>query len=170
MNSLATPRPLVRPWYREPWPWIIMAIPAASVVMGVVMVVLATQTNDGLVVEDYYKQGLAINQVLDREARARELGLVARLTVSGDRSRVFVRFAGPPGAVETPTLTFVHPTRAGQDHRIALARTPAGEFEGELLPLSAGHWRVVIEDRGAGWRLQGAWHTRETQMELAPAP
>jgi hypothetical protein len=170
MNTLATPRPIARPWYREPWPWIIMAIPGAAVIMGVVMIVLAARTNDGLVVEDYYKQGLAINQVLDREARARALGIAAVVTVSGDHSRVYVRFAAPENAVQAPALSFVHPTRAGRDHRVVLNRTLAGEYEGEMLPLSQGHWRVVIDDRNAGWRLQGAWHTGNMPLELAPIP
>jgi len=67
-----------------------MIPPAAAVVMGIVMVVLAVRSDDGLVVDDYYKRGLAINQVLDREARAAALGLVATLSFSPDRDRVRV--------------------------------------------------------------------------------
>ena len=26
-----------KPWYREPWPWVAIAIPAAAVIMGVTM-------------------------------------------------------------------------------------------------------------------------------------
>lgn len=168
MNTLVAKPPVARPWYREPWPWILVAIPGAAVVMGIVMIVLAVQSNDGLVAEDYYKQGLAINQVLDRESRARELGIVAAVTVARDQSRVFVRFAAPEGALKAPVLTLVHPTRAGQDQRVPLQRTPAGEYEGALTPVVPGHWRVVIEDREAGWRLQGTWQTGLDGVELRP--
>ena len=168
MNTLAAKRPPSRPWYREPWPWFLLAIPGAAVLMGVVMIVLAVRTNDGLVAEDYYKQGLAINQVLDRETRARQLGIVAQVTVASDQSRVFVRFTAPEGAVKAPVLTLVHPTRAGQDQRVPLVRTPAGEYAGALAAVVPGHWRVVVEDRDAGWRLQGAWHTEQGSMELRP--
>jgi hypothetical protein len=169
MNTLTQAHRPPRPWYREPWPWFLIAIPAASVLMGIVMVVLAMRTHDGLVAEDYYKQGLAINQMLDREARARELGISAGLTFAADRSRVYVRLGGPTSALQTPVLTLVHPTRAGQDQRIALMRTPAGEYEGILAPLPAGHWRLVVEDRAAGWRLQGVWQSEQSEVELAPA-
>ena len=40
-----------------------MIAPAAAVVGGAVMLWLALTTYDGLVSDDYYKEGLAINQV-----------------------------------------------------------------------------------------------------------
>ena len=56
-----------RPWYREPWPWILMSVPATAVVAGIITLWLAVSSADGLVAEDYYKQGLAINRVIERE-------------------------------------------------------------------------------------------------------
>lgn len=41
-----------RPWYKEPWPWVIIAIPAAAVVMGVITYYLAVSHPDYLVVEE----------------------------------------------------------------------------------------------------------------------
>ena len=52
------------PWYRDPWPWILMAGPAAVVVAGAITLWIAFASADGLVAGDYYKQGLAINQVI----------------------------------------------------------------------------------------------------------
>lgn len=49
------------PWYREPWPWLIMAGPAAVIVAGVYTTILAFSSTDGLAADDYYKQGLMIN-------------------------------------------------------------------------------------------------------------
>ena len=57
-----------QPWYREPWPWILMAGPAIVVVAGFVTAYLAVTTNDGLVAEDYYRRGIEINRT--REDRA----------------------------------------------------------------------------------------------------
>jgi len=52
----APPKPLrSRPWYREPWPWILMAGPAAVIVAGIFTMTLAYRTEDGLVADDYYK-------------------------------------------------------------------------------------------------------------------
>ena len=47
-----------------------MIAPAVAVVCGAVMLWLAITSYDGLVSDDYYKEGLAINQVLRRDKRA----------------------------------------------------------------------------------------------------
>jgi hypothetical protein len=46
-----------RPWYREPWPWVAIAIPLAAVIMGLTTLYLAISNPDYLVVEEQqYKQ------------------------------------------------------------------------------------------------------------------
>ena len=42
----------LRPWYREPWPWVAIAIPAAAVIMGFTTLYLALANPDYLVVEE----------------------------------------------------------------------------------------------------------------------
>jgi hypothetical protein len=160
--------PPLRPWYREPWPWLLMLAPAAAVTMGIVMVVLGLRTDDGLVVEDYYKRGLAINQVLDREARAAALGLQATLSFNpeGDRVRVLISEGGARAV--RPTLRLVHPTRVGQDQTVALAPGAGGVLDGALVPVSPGTWRLVLEDAAGQWRLAGEWRTADRQVTLRP--
>jgi len=82
-----------RPWYREPWPWIIIAGPASAVVAGVALLWLAIDSNDGLVVDDYYKEGLAINQVIRRDQAAFDLRYRAQAVLS----EYFDRFDVPNG-------------------------------------------------------------------------
>ena len=67
----------ILPWYKYKLVWMIIAIPAASVIAGINMIYLAVNTDDGLVVDDYYKEGMAINQSLQRDKTAAELGLIA---------------------------------------------------------------------------------------------
>ncbi len=46
-----------RPWYREPWPWVAIAIPAVAVIMGLTTLYLALANPDYLVVEeDQYRE------------------------------------------------------------------------------------------------------------------
>ncbi|MEQ1516273.1 MAG: FixH family protein, partial [Usitatibacteraceae bacterium] len=40
---------LPEPWYRQRWPWLLMAGPAIVVVAGFVTLALAIQSSDGLV-------------------------------------------------------------------------------------------------------------------------
>jgi hypothetical protein len=166
MAAVTTP---VRPWFREPWPWLLMLAPAAAVVMGIVMLVLSLRSDDGLVVDDYYKRGLAINQVLDREARAAALGLVATVSFSPDRDRVRVLLSSTGQRATSALLRLVHPTRAGHDQSVALAAGAGGVLEGELTPVPAGTWRLVLEDSGGEWRLAGHWRTAEPQVTLRAA-
>jgi len=44
--------PDIRPWYREPWPWVAIGIPAAAVIMGMTTLYLALTNPDYLVVDE----------------------------------------------------------------------------------------------------------------------
>jgi len=44
--------PDFRPWYREPWPWVLIAIPALTVIACAITLWLALTHPDYLVVED----------------------------------------------------------------------------------------------------------------------
>jgi len=152
-----------RPWYRHRWPWLLMAGPAIVVVAGVVTLWLAVKSDDGLVADDYYKQGLAINQVIGRAERAAALALRATVSIAADgRVRAEVSGAGTADAApETVTLLLAHPTRAGGDARAELRRAADGAYEGRLAPLATGRWRVILES--ATWRLPA------TEIEGPPA-
>jgi hypothetical protein len=141
--------PAARPWYREPWPWLLMAAPAAAVLAGAVTLWLALGTSDGLVAEDYYKRGLAINQDLRREEAARARGIEASATLAD--SRLKVRLTGPAPAELRVRL--VHATRPGHDLQLTLARKADGEYEAPLPPLPAGRWQLVLEDPAREWRI-----------------
>ncbi len=156
------------PWYREPWPWIVMAGPAIVVVAGTVTAFIAMRTSDGLVADDYYRQGLAINRVLAREERARALGIQAsvQMNETRDRVRVLVR-GGEPGAA--PRLTFVHATRAGLDRKVALTAVAPGVYDGIFDAAAAGPWHVHLEDEQGTWRLDGEWRGAEASLALVPA-
>ena len=138
-----------RPCYRQLWPWLLISGPAAVLIAGGITMWLAFVGADGLVAEDYYKQGLAINRRLAREDAARRLGVSA--SVQLEPRRIRVRLAG-----DAPPVLFVqlaHATRAGYDVRLRLAPVAPGAYEAELDALPRGHWRVVIEDPRGTWRI-----------------
>jgi hypothetical protein len=155
------------PWYRQRWPWLLMAPPLAAVIGGIVTLVLAVRSDDGMVAADYYKRGLAINAELSRSQRAAELGLVGEVQAAGETSgdSVFVRLTSeralPPEAVLR--IRLVHPGRSGADRVAVLSRVAAdidgrrAEFRGhwdETIALSLPvAWQVVLE--GREWRLDG---------------
>lgn len=139
-------------WYRERWPWILMAGPAAVIVAGAFTTWIAFASSDGLVADDYYRQGLAINQELRRQQRALDLGLSATFELAGGRLRA--RISG--GAPEAVVAHLAHTTRAGYDQRLRLLPVGNGAYEGRVADLPPGRWQVVIEDPRREWRIAGA--------------
>lgn len=161
MNSAAR-----TPWYREPWPWILMSGPAVVVVAGIVTAVIAWKGHDALVADDYYKQGLGINMVLKRDETARRLGLTADISFSADRTRVRVRLAGGGDGVQSLRLKLVHPTRDGFDQLVELAPLAGGIYEGRLSPVTGDGWQLQLEDAAGDWRLTGLWRSAQDGVVL----
>ncbi|MGB9149726.1 MAG: FixH family protein [Burkholderiales bacterium] len=149
--------PHSKPWYREPWPWLLMAGPALVIVAGVYTTWLAIQSDDGLVSDDYYKQGLAINRTIKRNEVATNGQYHAR--ISFDQNTNFVRadvsaIAGLPPELK---VTLVNATRATRDRTLLLRRSGDGVYIGELPAIQPGRWRVSLEDLAGSWRLSGEW-------------
>ena len=157
------------PWYREPWPWLLMAGPAIVVVAGIATAVLAVTSFDGMVADDYYKQGLGINRVLEREANARTAGISGVVQFSEDRRRV--RVVLEPGPAPGPAalrLALVHPTLPAEDQAIALAATAPGIYEGAMHAPRGARMHLKLEDGAGRWRLASDWVTKESGVRLAP--
>lgn len=143
------------PWYRHRWPWFLMAGPGLVVVASFITLWLAIVSSDGLVTEEYYKKGLAINQTLALSERAKLLGLEAglRLTLSSVSVRLSAQEPGfnPPARVR---VTISHPTRAGLDQS-QLLTLQDGHYSGPFRLPAAGHWLVLVEDETKTWRVLG---------------
>jgi len=150
---------VAKPWYREPWPWLLMAGPTAVIVAGVATVWIAVVSSDGLVVDDYYKQGLAINQTLERGALAAARGYRAAATLANGGRNISLQFRAAAADVPLPDmlqLRIAHPTRAGRDGLVLLRRRNSRLYEGVGPVLTAGRWNLVLEDVQSSWRLAGS--------------
>lgn len=151
------------PWYRHRWPWLLMAGPFLVIVAGVVTMYLAVISNDGLVDDDYYKQGLAINQETARDQMAAKQGMQAELMQNAESGGLRVLLQANPDVVLPKTLDvrIAHPTRAGGDQRLTL-KGENGVYSGSLQAPLAGRWHIVIEDEKREWRLSGDWVIEKT--------
>lgn len=160
------------PWYREPWPWLLMAGPAAVVVAGFVTLWIAVSSSDGLVADDYYKQGLAINQTLQREAIAAQQGYRATAQFADSGRRISLQLNANSGAALPAALQMriVHPTRAGRDGLVMLRQTAAGRYDGVGPALTEGRWMLVLQDQQSTWRLDGTMTVpNQAMVDLTPA-
>lgn len=147
-----------RPARKEPFVWLVVGIPALTVVAGFMTWWIAAQRADSDVAEDHYKRGLAINRVLEREQAAARAALQAQLQIQSDNVLTLRLTAGTGAALpEAVQVVLTHPVQARQDQRIALILNPDGLYRSARLRTVEGYtgqWGLAVE--GPGWRLSGA--------------
>lgn len=164
------------PWYRQRWPWILMAGPFVVIVAGFVTAWLAIRSSDGLVDDDYYKQGLAVSQRVERDQHAQDLGIRAEIVLQSSSAanepelRVFLRAQPGYTPPDELALRIVHPTRSGLDQRLVLRAIGSGLYAARLSSPLSGRWRFALEDTINDWRLVGEWNVGEESSLSLPAP
>ena len=147
------PREDDQPWYKQFWPWFLIALPGSVVIAGLTTVGIALRNADDLVVDDYYKSGLAINRRLAREERARELGLAASVQVL-DR-RLQIRLQGDADLAPL-RLQLSHPLEADRDFGIPLQRLAPGLYGGDLPASVEPRWHWTLDGgQDSPWRIDG---------------
>jgi hypothetical protein len=157
-----------RPAWREPLVWMVVGIPAATIVAGLFTWWIAAQRADSNVAEDWYKRGMAINRSLERESKAQALGLHARLSMPAEHD-LRVVLTGPPAALPpTVTVTLTHPVRAEQDRKLSLDRQADGAYRTVSPQVLPGHWGVAIEAQD--WRIAARRITLREGASLSVAP
>ena len=142
-----------KPWYKHPYVWLMIGLPASAVIAGITTVFIAAHEPDSLVVDNYYKDGLAINEVIEKDRKAVEMGLGARLEFGNSGVRLYMQ--SPEPIAEGPlTLRLVHPTRAEQDQELVLVPFGDNYYEASgLESLAAVTWEVQIADNQGQWRM-----------------
>jgi hypothetical protein len=174
MPASAPPRSSVPPWYRQRWPWLLMAGPGIVVVASFVTLWLAATTDDAVVADDYYKRGLSINQRLERVDRAAALGLDAVAGIAAD-GQVRVTLTSTSADIDAHPAVVVlgvaHATRGGLDRSAELVLGPGGTYAGRIEPVGPGRWLVSLETNA--WRLPAveiAGETRTVKLRASAAP
>ena len=152
-----------KPWYRQFWPWFIIALPASAVIAGFTTLWIAIQTTDSLVLVP--EQG--VKAEADRQVAAArlasELGLAAAVEIDLATGAVTAVMRSGDLAEAPSTLEFEmsHPAFAERGQLITLNRAMP-DAEGN--PVWVGHFITVPEGRyyavlkSADWRLSAEWN------------
>ncbi len=156
---------LKKPWHSYPLVWMMIFIPFSAVIMGVVMISLAINTDDGLVADDYYKRGLAINDVIVLDQKAAELAVEA--VIEFDNTSKAIKLQFDKGLLEkyqdTLQLHFQHATRANSDVSIILNHGIDNQYIGNLnRSIPDGIWYFELKD--SDWKLNARSHVRDTNV------
>lgn len=163
------------PWYKHRWPWLLMAGPATVVVAGSITMWIAFTKQDAMVVDDYYKQGKAINQDLRRDKVASSLGMSfdARYDpASGELNGTLLGFGKPVAG--NISIRLSHATQPEKDLQLLAVPDQNGDFSVNLPMLEMGRWDVLIEGEKRDWRLNGIWKWPQKKVlslkaDLTPA-
>jgi len=154
MNAL----PTVAPWYRQRWPWFLMLGPAIVVVAGCITIWIAYTRQDAMVVDDYYKQGKAINQDLRRDRMATGLRLSFDARYDAAAGALSGSLHGLSGPVTRPfRIRLAHSTQPEKDLVLHAMPDAQGRFRVPLPMLEQARWQVVVEGEAPNWRLAASW-------------
>ena len=142
-----------KPWYKQFWPWFLIAVPLATFVTSGILIHLATSTEDSLVVDDYYKEGKAINLSLDKIAAAQRKNITSDLTIQ-DGTITLKFHSGIPQDGQALKLAFYHTTLQDRDTSVLLSRDAGGIYRGFVESSLDGKWRVTLTPLDEDWKIQ----------------
>ena len=151
--------PATRPWYRQFWPWFLIGLPLVVVIACLYTVFLALNSPLSVVKDDYYKEGLAINQNNLPYQQAKRLQLRAEIRLLADHS-LQVNVVAPAASLILParlSLQFAHPLDQQRDRTLFLQQQ-SGVYQ------SGAYQSVVLDERT--WRLLQA--ERRWYLTLRP--
>lgn len=143
------------PWYRQFWPWFLIALPGTVVVASLVTLGIAIKHNDSVVRDNYYRDGLAINRELAASDRAREQQLNARLQWRDDGIEIELN---QPLADTDLTLQLIHQLHARLDRRIELRPVAPDRYRAPARAPEMGQWQLVLSGGDPPWRLHGRFN------------
>ncbi len=157
-----------RPWYRQFWPWFLISIPLATIIASIVTINLAIDSDDGLVVDNYYKKGLAIHLDANALQRARDRGVVADIRIS-QASHVLELTLRTESRKAQGRLQIAlrHPTQA--NHDLLLDLTPVGpdRYRAELpADIARVNWVIQLSAPESGWQLHGRIDNKQEEAHL----
>lgn len=108
-----------QPAYKNPWFWLVLSPLIFAFISGMITLYLASNDFDGLVTDEYIKEGFAIHAPSNAQT------LTATLHVSTDSLVLALHPKNPKHFVVAKQLQLhiVHPTRASRDIKLLLKPT-----------------------------------------------
>lgn len=157
-NPIMNGKSNAQPWYAHRWPWFLMLGPVLVVIAGVITMWLAFSRQDALVVDDYYKQGKAINQDLRRDQTAAAMDLETHLRYDAAAGNLIgsITSHGKPQSGRI-VIRLVHSTQPDKDIMLLAQPDEQGRFSVALPMLEIARWQVLVEGERRDWRLNGVW-------------
>ena len=152
----------ILPWYRQFWFWFVFGPLIFIIILCVFTVSLAFRYSDDVVTDNYYKDGLMINQTLKQDERALALGLTATVKFDTTAGEVFVSIHNGKDLPKQLVLFMDHPVKKTKDQYVVLDQMSDGEYRADLTSLPEFFWYLVLVSEAdvtkrakAEWLLSG---------------
>lgn len=153
MNARRNAALHITPWYKQPGPWVLIALLGSIVIAGIVALVIVSRPSSEPTVGDYLQQTSGLDAFIEDRQRASLRGISAVLTFSSES--VSIGTTGPVTA-DKLKLELSHPREPGSEVTITLRKVMEGLYTGDLdSPISAGWNWVLRSTQGDGWQLDG---------------
>ncbi|MFQ3230274.1 MAG: hypothetical protein ACI9DO_001646 [Reinekea sp.] len=144
------------PWYKQFWPWFILSPLIIVIFAGFWMLYTAIVTNDGVIIDNFYKDGLGIEVRTEQDSVARDLGLKGDLRWAGQDLQLSLSgvMTGYPDQL---SFLVVYPTKSSRDIKVILEHQGAGLYSGQMTEKTSGTRQLqlepVTESGDSMWRL-----------------
>ncbi len=143
------------PWYRQAWPWFLIALPGAAVCASFYTLYLAVSEPEAVVRDEYDRNGLEVTRRLGQDAWALRHGMAAELHFSASGS-VDVQLQPASERPASLSLQLIHPTAQAQDEVLELKAGPDGRYTGTAThPVGKRYLQLEAGGGASQWRLRG---------------
>ncbi|UJF18109.1 FixH family protein [Vibrio sp. SS-MA-C1-2] len=144
---------MVKPWYKQFWPWVLIALPASAVIGSLFTFYIFSQNSVEMVTDNYYKKGKAINKEIGQLKEADKLHIKANVKV--DEHQIILHLdKGQLVSLPTLNIKFSHRTLSKYDFHQLVNPDANGNYRIHLDEPLIGPWFVQISPHDNQWVMQ----------------
>ena len=155
------------PWYRQFFPWLILAILGWGVVSATITLTVALKNPPHMMTGDYAKLGKALVDTHVRADRAEALGLSGTLLAENDEW--LLRLDVTDLQAQQLMLLVQHPTDSTRDRQVVMNRSAAGEYRAAATEMPP-RGRLIVSDLEQSWWISSTFDRKGERLEAKLKP
>jgi hypothetical protein len=157
------------PWYRNFWPWFIIAILSWGVISSSITLTVALNNPPHMMTGDYAELGKALVDTHERADRADALGLSGTLARAGSQWALRIESAASERLGERLLLLVQHPTDSARDRQVVFDRIANGEYRAAATEIPA-RGRMIVSDLEQTWWISSEYDTASAPLSATLVP
>ncbi len=159
---------VVNPWYKEPWPWMILGLLSLGIVAGSSIAFIGLTNPPEMVTGEYERLGRGLTDTATRTGQARSLGLFGQVGLEDDRVVLEINAHDLDALPEPLLIRFQHPATSDGDSSVVLEREYHGRYAGHLTVPPHDRAQVIVADLAQTWWLSGRRGETDDVIALEP--